>query len=230
MKNLISKIEKASKQELKKALTFESSKTTKESFLNYAYFRDLFTKKELSNIDNITFSDFKRLLKSKITAKEEKRKNEKINEVLSVQNKAFKILEIKIQTEWTKSKTWGANPSSEIWVSFVNAQGNRESEYLKSGSVTGCGFDKLSTSISNALNQSEVLKANLYKEANKGKNQKLTNAQIFGYGSGYGVLPYFEGGCGVSTYKNIFNAIGLNFESVASGKNFDIHTVTNGAI
>lgn len=226
MKNLISKINRESKKELKKALAFNSELNNKDAFLSLAYYRGLFTKSELSKIDNITFADFKRTLKSKITAREEKRRAEKVLEVLSVQNKAFKVIEVKIQTEWKKSPTWGANPSTEIWVYFVNAQGNRESEYLKSGSVTGCGFDKLSTSISNALNQSEVLKANLYKEANKGKNQKLSNAQIFGYGSGYGVLPYFEGGCGVSVYRDIFNAIGLKFESVAAGKTFDIHRIT----
>jgi hypothetical protein len=226
MKNLIFKINRESKKELKKALLFNSEYNTKESFLNLAYYRNLFTKSELSKIDNVTFADFKRSLKSKITAREEKRRTEKVLEVLAVQNKTFKILEIKIQTEWKKSPTWGANPSTEIWVSFVNAKGYRDTEYFKSGAVTGCGFDKLSTSISNALNQSDVLKANLYAVANKAKNQKLTNAQIFGYGSGYGILPYFEGGCGVSTYRDIFNAIGLKFESVASGKTFDIHRVT----
>lgn len=225
MKNLISKINRESKKELKKALTFNSEHNTKESFLNFAYYRNLFTKSELSKIDNITFADFKRMLKTKITAREEKRRTDKVLEVLAVKDKTFKILEIKIQTEWKKSPTWGANPSTEIWVSFVNSKGYRDTEYFKSGAVTGCGFDKLSTSISNALNQSEVLKANLYNVANKGKNQKLTNAQIFGYGSGYGILPYFGEGCGVSIYRDIFNAIGLKFESVASGKNFDIHIV-----
>ena len=106
MKNLISKINRESKKELKKALTFNSEHNTKESFLNFAYYRNLFTKSELSKIDNITFADFKRTLKSKITAREEKRRTEKVLEVLAVQDKTFKILDIKIQTEWKKSFFW----------------------------------------------------------------------------------------------------------------------------
>ena len=71
-----------------------------------------------------------------------------------------------------------------------------------------------------------VLKANLYSVANKAKNLKLSNHNIFGYGSGYGCLPSFEGGCGVSVYKDIFKTINLDFKSVAGGKNFDVFTVT----
>jgi len=226
MKNLIKKINTEAKTELKRSLNFED-KTEVSDFLNYAYYRGLFSKKELKAIENISFLQFKKSVYDKIKLNSIKRINEKVADVAEVENSLFKITEIKIVVEWSKSATWGANPNAEIWVYFINKAGHRDSEYFKSGSIGGCGYDKLSTAISKALNQSNVLKANLYNVANKAKNLKLSNHNIFGYGSGYGVLPSFEGGCGVSVYKDIFNTIGLDFKSVAGGKNFDVYIVSN---
>jgi len=222
MKTLIAKLNRESKVELKKSLSFNEEKKDVKSFLDYAYYRGLFSKKEIKGIEEMTFSKFKKVLVSKIKEKSALRLSEKIKEVKSVENKLFKITEIKITVEWAKSKMWGLNPTAEVWVSFKDAKGNTDCEYFKSRYVSGCGYDKLSTAIAEALNQSDVLKANLYKSANKNKS----NRDIFGYGSGYGVLPYFEGGVGVSCYPSIFKAIGLKWQSVAGGKMFDIYNVS----
>jgi hypothetical protein len=60
----------------------------------------------------------------------------------------------------------------------------------------------------------------------KNKKHKLTNRELFGYGSGYGILPNFEGGVGVSCYDRIFNAIGYEFKTVSSGKTFDVYRIS----
>jgi hypothetical protein len=117
---------------------------------------------------------------------------------------------IRISVEWKTSRTWGANPTAEI---CVIGQGR----YY--GKASGCGYDKLSTSVAEALNQSNsVLKA-LYLA--KAKKPNKTNRDLFGYGSGYGVLPSFEGGVGVSCYPSIFKAAGFKFTTTGSGKMFD---------
>lgn len=54
----------------------------------------------------------------------------------------------------------------------------------------------------------------------------LKNHKIFGYGSGYGILPQLEGGVGVSCYPDIFKTVGLKFETIASGSNFDVFKIT----
>ena len=50
--------------------------------------------------------------------------------------------------------------------------------------------------------------------------------ELFGYGAGYGILPYFEGGVGVSCYPKIFEKIGFNFRQTGNGKMYDSFEVT----
>ena len=68
------------------------------------------------------------------------------------------------------------------------------------------------------LNEYLPLKELLYNYKEKylfeNKLTQVNNRDIFGYGSGYGILPYFEGGVGVSSYYKIFNTIGLEFKQV----------------
>lgn len=134
---------------------------------------------------------------------------------------------IKINIEWTKSATWGANPKGEGWAQFRTKDG-MHSERKSCAGVTGCGFDKLSTAVANVLNQFDsVLKA-LYKykekELKKGTNTGLRD--MFGYGSGYGILPHFEGGVGVECFPAIFDKIGFKFERISGGKTFDVFQIT----
>ena len=57
-------------------------------------------------------------------------------------------------------------------------------------------------------------------------NGNVTWRGILGYGSGYSILPYFEGGVGVSCFETIFSRCGYRFRLVASGKRFDAYTVS----
>ena len=149
-----------------------------------------------------------------------------VKKVQSVFN-AGELLEVKISIEWKKSQMWGSNPSAECWYSYKDAQGNYASNYVKSGSIGGCGYDKQSTAVANCLNQiNEVLKP-LYKMKDNNINSK--NHELLGYGAGYGITPSIEGGVGVSCYDRIFNKIGYEFKTVASGKTFDVYTITKKA-
>ena len=110
---------------------------------------------------------------------------------------------IQLSTEWTKNRTWGANPHTELWAF---------GEYT-TGAASGCGYDKLSTAIAQALNKNKYVMSLLYKAKNK--LQKLP------YGSGYGVLPYFEGGVGYSSIRNVLQAIGFKEVAYNETKNND---------
>ena len=121
---------------------------------------------------------------------------------------------------------WGANPNAECWYSYKDAEGNHRSGYVTSGSIGGCGYDKGSTAVAMCLNQiNEVLKP-LYVIKNNVVPMEQQNRDIFGYGSGYGILPSIEGGVGVSCYPKIFKSIGYKFTTQASGKTFDVYTIT----
>lgn len=152
--------------------------------------------------------------------KETSKKIECINSQLNTVYDASKIISnISISVEWTKSRIWGMCPMADVRVCYTD----NTCDNYQSGRITGCGYDKESTAIAQALNQCNDLLHAMYvkKEANHTKE----NRELFGYGSGYGVKPYFEGGVGVSCYPAIFQAIGYEWKSISHGKTFDVYSV-----
>ena len=220
MKNLIKAVTNEQKSRLEEFINAINLVPNKEG-LNVWLYNDLLPKGK--NTNQMTFEALKAYLitrKEKQIYKAIEREVNRINTVMS----AGTIGDIKISVEWKKSRMWGANPSAECWYSYKDASGNRQSNYVKSESIGGCGYDKLSTAVSQCLNQiNEVLKP-LYLA--KDKNINKDNRDLLGYGSGYGILPSIEGGVGVSCYPRIFEKIGLKFETVASGKTFDVFTIS----
>lgn len=136
------------------------------------------------------------------------------------------LLECTVNVEWKKSQMWGTNPTADARFIWLDSQGNKRYDNASSGSISGCGYDKESTAIANVLNQINPILKSLYTEKNKTKNVGLKNDAIFGYGSGYGILPSIEGGVGVSCYPEIFNKIGYTFKKLSSGKTFDVYQIT----
>lgn len=135
---------------------------------------------------------------------------DKINEI----EKAEDFQSATLNIDWTKSRTWGNCPQCELL-------GNTR-RYMSSR-VGGCGYDKESTATSEALNQFNAILKLMY--AKKNDNIDINNRKLFGYGSGHGILPSFEGGVGVSTMYDICKSIGLKFSSIASGKSYDVYKI-----
>jgi hypothetical protein len=151
-------------------------------------------------------------------------KNQTIKKIESLQkelvfNESLQEIEsLTINVEWEKSKMWGNNPNASAYVPNVGE--------VCSGSIGGCGYDKESTSVAKVLNQVPQFRKLLFELKNKRSNCKKQNREVFGYGAGYGILPSFEGGVGVNCYDRVFNAIGYKFETVSSGKTFDVYRVS----
>lgn len=151
-----------------------------------------------------------------------KRKEAQINKMIEREVSQIKAIEaapvltdVRIDVEWKRNRTWGANPSAEGWST---------DGYFSSGSIGGCGYDKESTAVAKVLNQSNAVLKLLY--AIKNEQPDAKNHDLFGYGSGYGLLPSIEGGVGVSCYPRIFEKLGYKFETVASGKSFTAYRIT----
>ncbi len=159
--------------------------------------------------------DLKQYLKSRIILSYDKGLKEKINK-LSFAPDLIPIEKITITVNWKKSQIWRSNPTAET---FIHGLG-----HLNSGSIGGCGYDKESTAVAMVLNQIPQFIRLMYELKNK--KSKISNRELLGYGSGYGILPSFEGGVGVSCYDRIFNSIGYKFETISCGKNFDVYTVS----
>lgn len=165
-------------------------------------------------------TELKGYLKARMIKDFDKQLKKQLSRVDAVIN-APKLESITISVEYKKNRVWGVNPRAE-------AEERAEGFFMRhdSGSIGGCGYDKQSTAIASALNQCNSLLKELYKAKNKAKNIDLKNSEVFGYGSGYGILPNIEGGVGVSCYPRIMEAIGLKFETIANGSSFDVFKVS----
>lgn len=158
-------------------------------------------------------------LKARKQAKLSKDLSKEIAKVETILNSEVPEL-ITVSIEWKKNKTWGSNPSATAKASYKNGT----CQYFESGSISGCGYDKESTAFANSVNQINGLLRSMYEM--KQNSEEENNHKLFGYGSGYGLLPYFEGGVGVSCYYGIFEKIGFKLEKTASGKTFDVWTIS----
>lgn len=158
--------------------------------------------------------ELKEVLKSRNKKAQEKRNLQEL------QRLEFSNLEdietLTINVEWKRSQMWGMNPTAEAYVNGIG--------HVSSGSIGGCGYDKQSTAVARVLNQVPQLIKKLYEL--KENNVDVKNHDLFGYGSGYGVLPSFEGGVGVSCYYKIFESIGYEFKTISNGKTFDVYQIS----
>jgi hypothetical protein len=150
-------------------------------------------------------------------------------EIDEIENSSDFESDLIITVEWTKSCTWGVNPRA-----FTNYG-------FDSGSVSGCGYDKLSTATARALNSDKrILKLMYfakekelsqrkatYKEQNghEENSERAINQFLFGYGSGYNALPNFEGGVGINCHERICARLGLVMESVTDTKHVNVYRI-----
>ena len=177
MKTLFKKVEKAIVKNNKRAI-----KEVKKDSSLYNY---LLTGYIATDKDEVDYK-VKRL--NKDLDKSLEQLQNKMNEA----NEAKDIKYIEVVVEWKRSRTWGANPTATI----------RTNEgYFNSGSITGCGYCKLSTAIGVALNQSLGLKKSLW-----------NNTEAKDWKRSY--LPYFEQGAGVGVIENQLELCG--FKKVSS--------------
>lgn len=133
---------------------------------------------------------------------------------------------ISVSVDWVRSSTWGYNPHVEV----------RTNTGTYTGTASGCGYDKESAAIAEAFNKCDSILKALYQlkenglRAGKTDKSKSTcsgvdNRNICGYGSGYSVIPYFEGGVGASCYWSILKDCGFS-TSCHHGKHSDFYSVS----
>lgn len=137
---------------------------------------------------------------------------------------------ITVNVEYKRSSVWGYNPAVEVIT-------NSESGFF-TGYASGCGYDKESAAVAEAFNKSLGIMKVLYTlkekalEAGESDESKTActghdNRNCVGYGAGYGVLPYFEGGVGVSCFWSILKKAGFN-TSCNYGKHENFYILNKG--
>lgn len=117
---------------------------------------------------------------------------------------------IDINITWKKSSYYGSHPTAEA----------RTNNGTTSGHAGGWGYDKESAAVAEAFNKNNSILKELYKLKEKGLQagesdtsktacSGVDNRNICGYGAGYSVLPYFEGGVGVGCFWSILVKCGF---------------------
>lgn len=134
-------------------------------------------------------------------------------EKLERAEKAEPLQDATIVVTWTRSRTWGHNPTASV---TCNGNYNNQTE----DGASGCGYDKESAAICGAFNKNPVIMRVLYEHAENGGK--------FPYSvDTYAGLPYFDGGCGVSCNYNVFAAMGYKFADVSHRRNnSDVYSIT----
>lgn len=131
---------------------------------------------------------------------------------------------LSVDVEWKRNSYWGNNPTATAWADGGTTTGH----------ASGCGYDKESAAVGEALNQSPAVLRVLYEAAEaalqEGRSFETLSSgcvswrEVLGYGSGYNILPYFEGGVGVSCFWSILSRCGFSCRSSAGGRHFDHYT------
>lgn len=113
-----------------------------------------------------------------------------------------------VSVEWARSRTWGSNPTATALAYGEHTV--RETV----GHASGCGYDKESAAIASALNMSPVVMRVLYDHAERGGSFAYSVHTFAG-------VPSFDGGCGVSCFRSVFEGCGYAWQDVAHGRSFD---------
>ena len=207
----------------------EDSETDTNRLIDWYLLRYL-TKKQYNNYTNkkITKAQAIKIAMAKEEKEIDKRTENKLKKLETVE-KAPKLESFKIIVEWKKNATWGMNPTAILqqWA---------ETWSETTGHASGCGYDKESAAVAEALNKSNSILKELFnykeKQLKKGKSDKsktscngVDNRNIIAYGAGYSILPYFEGGVGVNCFINIFRLLGFKCNETHT-KTTDVYIFT----
>lgn len=127
-----------------------------------------------------------------------------------------------IGVDWVKNRTWGWNPHVSISVDSKIYQGH----------ASGCGYDKESAAVADALNSCDSILKLLcdYKEMalaagasdeDESYCTRRNNRAILGYGTGVQPIPKFEGGVGVRCFWSALKKCGYVLTSDHESKSRD---------
>ena len=144
---------------------------------------------------------------------------------------------IDIIVGWKRSAMWGYNPTAtaDIRTAGDGVDYPVFSYEKHTGTASGCGYDKRSAAVAEALNKSDSVLKVLYTAAENAlasgetffryDNGCVSWRDVLGYGSGHSILPYFEGGVGVSCFWAILEKCGYHTHSNERRKHTDYYNI-----
>lgn len=182
-----------------------------------------------------TLAQYKKMLIEQVRKAEEKKAAQALARVEKAESVEQFPKEIKIAINWAASRTWGSNPTAELWAGAFGG-------YHKGRSVGGCGYDKRSTAAAEVLADCEAIKAAALYMLNKQDSETIKKALngadlrgVFGYGLHFwGASVSFGGGCGMSAILEELQKIGykkiFEHEPNAGGDVYYLEINKSGAL
>lgn len=138
-------------------------------------------------------------LARKKAEREAKKRADRYRERLTAAEEANRQADGLLVIRFVRNSTWGWNPHSELYIGGETFTGR----------ASGCGYDKASAAMAEALNACPAIMRRVYAKEDE-RQHGATRREWLGYGSGYGTLPAFEGGVGVRTLCDVLTACGFS--------------------
>ena len=203
MNNLLNSIRIEGKKELEKVVkNIEAGNMITIDF----YITDL--RQQQLKDGKITLEKAQQIAIKKASKEIEKQTNKKMDQVKNIYATIENIEDINIIVQHKKT-----NLGYQYKATLVTEKTRIDGKY-----TGGWGYDKLSTAIAEVLNQYQPLMKAMYDYIDDKMFEEgsltINNHEVLGYGSGYGILPYFEHGVGVSSFYKIFDNLGLKLTQI----------------
>ena len=190
--NLKKAIDRAEKEQAEKAYN--------RAFDDDRKLCDLLTEKQWEDYTSAILPRAKALeLAQKKAARQAKKRADRYRERLTAAEGENRPADGLLVIRWIRNSTWGWNPRAELFVGGETFTGR----------ASGCGYDKASAAMADALNACPAIMRALYAKEDE-RPEGVTRREWLGYGSGYGVLPSFEGGVGVRTLCEVLTTCGFS--------------------
>ena len=203
MNNLLNSIRLEGKKELEKVV--KNIEAGNMNTINF-YITDL--RKQQLKDGKITLEKVQQIAIKKASKEIEKQTAKKMDQVKNIYALIENMEDINIIVQ-TKKTNLGYQYKAILATDTLRIEGKY---------TGGWGYDKLSTAIAEVLNQYQPLMKLMYDYIDNKMFEEgsltINNHKVLGYGSGYGILPYFESGVGVNSFYKIFDNLGLKLTQV----------------
>ena len=203
MNNLLNSIRLEGKKELEKVV--KNIEAGNMNTINF-YITDL--RKQQLKDGKITLEKVQQIAIKKASKEIEKQTTKKMEKVRNIYATIENMEDINIIVQHKKTSL-GYQYKATLATEKTRIDGKQ---------TGGWGYDKLSTAISEVLNQYHPLMKLMYDYIDNKMFEEgsltMNNHKVLGYGAGYGILPYFEYGVGVSSFYKIFDNLGLKLTEV----------------
>lgn len=190
------------KKAIAKAEEEQAEKAYKIACEEDSALRELLTVNQWDNYKSGELTRTKALeLAQKKAAREAKKRADRYRERLTEAECESRTLDGFLVIRWVRNSTWGWNPHAELCIGGETFTGR----------ASGCGYDKASAAMADALNACQAIMRALYAKEEE-RPERVTRREWIGYGSGYGILPAFEGGVGVRSLCDVLIACGFSVD------------------